>query len=99
MNMARICFLGVGKMGLPMASHLLQAGHAVAVSDPSPERLALAQGAARSDRSTWPEARSSLIPARRSGGAEPQTKLPHFIACWQVVAKLLHNNTDAFIAI
>lgn len=43
--MARICFLGVGKMGLPMASHLLQAGHAVAVSDPSPERLALAQGA------------------------------------------------------
>ena len=29
--MAQICFWGVGKMGLPMASHLLQAGHAVAV--------------------------------------------------------------------
>jgi 3-hydroxyisobutyrate dehydrogenase len=43
--MAQICFLGVGKMGLPMASHLLQAGHIVAVSDPSSERLALAQNA------------------------------------------------------
>ena len=43
--MAQICFWGVGKMGLPMASHLLQAGHAVAVSDPSSERLALAQNA------------------------------------------------------
>lgn len=43
--MASICFLGVGKMGLPMASHLLRAGHAVAVNDPSPERLALAQDA------------------------------------------------------
>ena len=43
--MASICFLGVGKMGLHMAIHLLQAGHAVAVSDPSSERLALAQGA------------------------------------------------------
>jgi 3-hydroxyisobutyrate dehydrogenase len=43
--MAQICFLGVGKMGLPMASHLLQVGHTVAVSDPSSERLALAQNA------------------------------------------------------
>ncbi|MDO9277436.1 MAG: NAD(P)-dependent oxidoreductase [Polaromonas sp.] len=39
-------FLGVGKMGLPMAGHLQAAGHAVTVSDPSAERqqLASAQG-------------------------------------------------------
>lgn len=43
--MARIHFLGVGKMGLPMALHLLKAGHALGVSDPSGERLALAQAA------------------------------------------------------
>ncbi|MFM8623461.1 MAG: NAD(P)-dependent oxidoreductase [Betaproteobacteria bacterium] len=43
--MARIHFLGVGKMGLPMASHLKNAGHELTVSDPSGERLALARGA------------------------------------------------------
>jgi 3-hydroxyisobutyrate dehydrogenase-like beta-hydroxyacid dehydrogenase len=35
-------FVGVGKMGLPMASHLAAAGHAVTVSDPDAQRLALA---------------------------------------------------------
>ena len=35
-------FIGVGKMGLPMALHLQAAGHAVTVSDTSSERLALA---------------------------------------------------------
>lgn len=39
---SRVHFLGVGKMGLPMALHLRQAGHEVWVSDPSAERLALA---------------------------------------------------------
>ena len=43
--MAKIHFLGVGKMGLPMASHLQAAGHALTVSDPSAERLALARSA------------------------------------------------------
>ena len=43
--MARIHFLGVGKMGLPMASHLSQAGHALSVQDPSVERLELARAA------------------------------------------------------
>jgi 3-hydroxyisobutyrate dehydrogenase-like beta-hydroxyacid dehydrogenase len=38
----KIHFIGVGKMGLPMARHLLAAGHAVTVEDPSPERQALA---------------------------------------------------------
>ncbi len=36
-------FLGVGKMGLPMAGHLHAAGHAVTVSDPSAERQQLAK--------------------------------------------------------
>ena len=37
-----IHFMGVGKMGLPMACHFLIAGHVVSVSDADPERLALA---------------------------------------------------------
>ena len=40
-----LVFLGVGKMGLPMATHLLVAGHAVQVHDTDPQRLALAQAA------------------------------------------------------
>jgi len=43
--MARIHFLGVGKMGLPMANHLKNAGHELTVGDLSGERLALARGA------------------------------------------------------
>jgi 3-hydroxyisobutyrate dehydrogenase-like beta-hydroxyacid dehydrogenase len=43
--MARIHFFGMGKMGLPMASHLKAAGHDLTVSDPSAERLALARAA------------------------------------------------------
>ena len=38
-------FLGVGKMGLPMARHLHQAGHAVCVTDPDDSRLPLARQA------------------------------------------------------
>ncbi|HSX92887.1 MAG TPA: NAD(P)-dependent oxidoreductase [Hydrogenophaga sp.] len=41
----RIHVIGVGKMGLPMARHLLAAGHTVTVEDPSAERLALAREA------------------------------------------------------
>lgn len=39
----KIHFMGVGKMGLPMAGHFLAAGHAVSVSDPSQARLQLAR--------------------------------------------------------
>lgn len=39
----KIHFIGVGKMGLPMATHLLAAGHAVSVYDPSEERLGMAR--------------------------------------------------------
>lgn len=39
----KVHFIGVGKMGLPMAVHLAAAGHGVTVSDSSQERLQLAQ--------------------------------------------------------
>ncbi len=39
----KIHFTGIGKMGLPMAGHLLAAGHALTVSDPCDERCELAQ--------------------------------------------------------
>ena len=39
----KIHFIGVGKMGLPMAGHLRAAGHEVTVQDPDPQRLALAR--------------------------------------------------------
>jgi 3-hydroxyisobutyrate dehydrogenase-like beta-hydroxyacid dehydrogenase len=49
--MLRVHFLGVGKMGLPMASHLAHGGHRVSVADPSNDRLDLAAqaGLARGD--------------------------------------------------
>jgi 3-hydroxyisobutyrate dehydrogenase-like beta-hydroxyacid dehydrogenase len=39
----KIHVIGVGKMGLPMASHFLAAGHDVSVSDPAEERAQLAR--------------------------------------------------------
>lgn len=46
--MTALLFVGVGKMGLPMAGHLAAAGHAVSVFDPAPARreLAAAKGLA-----------------------------------------------------
>ncbi len=41
----RILFVGIGKMGLPMAKHLAKAGHAVTAFDLSPERRTLAAAA------------------------------------------------------
>ena len=40
--MTALLFIGVGKMGLPMARHLRAAGHRVTAHDPSPERRVLA---------------------------------------------------------
>ena len=57
-----IHFIGVGKMGLPMAAHLKAAGHHVTVSDPDPARLALAAG--RGLPSARSEAWSSGKPAK-----------------------------------
>ena len=42
-----IHFIGVGKMGLPMAAHLKAAGHHVTVSDPDPAKWNLALNNAR----------------------------------------------------
>jgi 3-hydroxyisobutyrate dehydrogenase-like beta-hydroxyacid dehydrogenase len=39
----KIHFIGVGKMGLPMASHLHAAGHEITVHDPDAQRLELAR--------------------------------------------------------
>ncbi len=46
-----LLFIGIGKMGLPMALHLKAAGHAISVTDPSAVRqqLAYAQGLAVAD--------------------------------------------------
>lgn len=41
-----IAFIGLGKMGLPMALHLANAGHAVVGFDPWAERRTLAERAA-----------------------------------------------------
>ena len=40
--MARIHFMGVGKMGLPMATHMHRAGNSLSVSDTSAQQQALA---------------------------------------------------------
>ncbi len=40
-----ILFLGIGKMGLPMARHLHAAGHRLVVNDLDPERMRLASAA------------------------------------------------------
>jgi 3-hydroxyisobutyrate dehydrogenase-like beta-hydroxyacid dehydrogenase len=39
---SHIHFMGMGKMGLPMATHLKAAGHAISVSDPSAARQQIA---------------------------------------------------------
>lgn len=41
----RIHFIGIGKMGLPLAGHLARAGHVVTVADASASRCALAAAA------------------------------------------------------
>ncbi len=59
----QIHFLGVGKMGLPMAMHLSAAGHALTVSDLSADRLQLAraQGLAVADDETAAMAQAEVI--------------------------------------
>jgi 3-hydroxyisobutyrate dehydrogenase-like beta-hydroxyacid dehydrogenase len=39
----KIHFIGIGKMGLPMATHFLADGHAVSVYDADTERLGMAR--------------------------------------------------------
>jgi 3-hydroxyisobutyrate dehydrogenase-like beta-hydroxyacid dehydrogenase len=58
-----IHFIGVGKMGLPMAAHFLAAGHAVSVSDADPARLqkAAAQGLRVADVAAAARAAADVI--------------------------------------
>lgn len=78
--MTLVHFVGVGKMGLPMALHLKAAGHAVTVSDPSEERLQLAQ-------------RQGLVPVQDADAAMRRvdvvfSSLPHDAALRQVAAQV-----------
>jgi 3-hydroxyisobutyrate dehydrogenase len=58
-----VLFVGVGKMGLPMAGHLHAGGHRVTAFDPSPERraLAAAQGLAVVERLEAALAAASVV--------------------------------------
>ena len=79
----KIHVIGVGKMGLPMARHLLAAGHAVTVEDPSAERLALAReaglsvadglGAAEVVVSSLPHDGALLAVGERGDGLGPES--------------------------
>jgi 3-hydroxyisobutyrate dehydrogenase len=66
---AKIGFIGIGKMGFPMARNLLQAGHSVRAYDVSEEAMALAKQAGATGASsvqdvvTDVEAVVSIIPA------------------------------------
>lgn len=76
----KLHFVGIGKMGLPMARHLAAAGHSVSVSDPSAERcrLAGAQGLAVSNS-----------PAAALAAAEVVlSSLPHDAALLAVAAQV-----------
>lgn len=79
--MTRIVFVGVGKMGLPMAGHLAAAGHAVLAFDPSPARrdLAARQGLA---------VQGTLAPAL-AGATHVISSLPDDAALAQVAAELV----------
>lgn len=59
--MATVHFLGIGKMGLPMAHHLFRAGHAVRVSDPSAVRLDLARQLGLTVAETEPLAEADVV--------------------------------------
>jgi 3-hydroxyisobutyrate dehydrogenase-like beta-hydroxyacid dehydrogenase len=76
--MALVHFLGVGKMGLPMASHLARAGHRLSVSDPSGERLALAAQAGLSQGDDHSMAQADVI----------ASSLPHDQALLAVAAEV-----------
>jgi len=54
--MSKICFIGLGNMGLPMASNLVKAGHAVVGHDLSPDNLARFAAAGGTGAATLAEA-------------------------------------------
>ncbi len=60
--MARIGFIGLGNMGLPMAQNLIKAGHQVEGVDVNPPVIAklIAAGGAASETAKIAAARASL---------------------------------------
>lgn len=74
--------IGAGKMGLPMATHFLNAGHSVSVSDPSAERLALARAAGLV---------VAELPAALAGAEVVFTSLPHDDALRAVGAQVARH--------
>ena len=80
----KIHFIGVGKMGLPMASLFLAAGHSVSVSDPSEERLALA-----SSHKLVVAATDGAVTQALSAADIVFSSLPHDAALRTVVAQVV----------
>jgi 3-hydroxyisobutyrate dehydrogenase-like beta-hydroxyacid dehydrogenase len=80
----KLHFIGVGKMGLPMAAHLKAAGHAISVSDASPERLQLAyaQGLAVADD-------LAAVSAELAAADFIFSSLPHDAALLEVAAQVV----------
>ena len=74
----KLVFLGMGKMGLPMAKHLVVAGHEVQVHDTDPQRLGLAQAAGLSV--------AIDVAAAMAAADGVMSSLPHDVALQQVGA-------------
>ena len=79
----RVHFLGVGKMGLPMATHFRAAGHGVSVSDTSDERLPLA-----SAQGLAVVAGDDAVTAAIAGADVVFSSLPHDAALLAVAAQV-----------
>ena len=76
-------FIGMGKMGLPMATHLQTAGHRVTVSDTDPARLALA---AAQGLSVAPD-----VPQAIAQASFVLSSLPHDAALLAVAAQVAQH--------
>jgi 3-hydroxyisobutyrate dehydrogenase len=83
-----LLFVGVGKMGLPMARHLHAAGHAVTAWDPSPERLALAAEAGLAVAGSLPGACAGAL----AQATVVFSSLPDDAALLQVAAALASSS-------
>lgn len=76
----QIAFVGVGKMGLPMAGHLARAGHAVVATDPDPARRDAAAAAGLQV--------AADLPAAVAGAEVAFSSLPHDAALLAVAEAL-----------
>jgi 3-hydroxyisobutyrate dehydrogenase len=76
----RIAFVGVGKMGLPMAGHLARAGHPLRAFDPDPARRDAAAAAGLEV--------AADLPAALAGAGLAFSSLPHDEALLEVAGAL-----------